>query len=99
MEAKFQQSRVRSAALFAIAYFGVMSTKEHKHRANLHELRFWSQVQGELIRFCHAWCRGDEQSRLYDLAIDLDRIVKMTPEDPLISPHQAASRLVYQLFS
>jgi hypothetical protein len=76
-----------------------MSTKEHKHRANVHDLRFWSQVQGELIRFCHDWCRGSEQRQLYDLAIDLDRIVEMTPEDSrLVSPHQVGSQLVYQLF-
>jgi hypothetical protein len=58
-----------------------IQAKEHKHRANVHDLRFWSQVQGELIQFCHDWWRGSEQRQLYDLAIDLDRIVEMTPEE------------------
>jgi hypothetical protein len=76
-----------------------MSTHEHYYKANAHDLRFWSRVQDELIQFCRAWCTGSEKRQLYDIAIDLDRIVEMAPEDSrLMSPHQVASQLVYRLF-
>jgi hypothetical protein len=76
-----------------------MSTQEHYYKANAHDLRFWSRVQDELIQFCHDWCTGSEKCELYDIAIDLDRIVEMAPKDSrLRSPHQVASQLVYQLF-
>jgi len=42
---------------------------------------------------------GSEKCELYDIAIDLDRIVEMAPADSrLMSPHQVASQLVYRLF-
>lgn len=76
-----------------------MDTTAHKHKANAHDLRFWSQVQQELIHFCLEWCSGDERRELYELATDLDRIVEMAPEGSrLMSPHQVASQLIYQLF-
>jgi hypothetical protein len=63
-----------------------MGTIEYKDKANAHDLRFWSQVQQEL-------------SELYDLAIDLDQIIEMAPEGSrLMSPHQVASQIIYQLF-
>ncbi len=52
-----------------------MSTQEHYCKANAHDLRFWSRVQDELIQFCHDWCTN-EKRELYDVAIDLDRIVE-----------------------
>jgi hypothetical protein len=76
-----------------------MDTIAHKHKANAHDLRFWSQVQQELIQFCLEWCSGNERRELYELATDLDRIVEMAPEGSrLMSPHQVASQLIYQLF-
>jgi hypothetical protein len=76
-----------------------MSTQEHYYKANAHDLRFWSLVQNELIKFCPDRCTGSEKSELRDLAIDLDRIVEMAPEDShLMSPHQVASQIVYHLF-
>jgi len=42
---------------------------------------------------------GSEKCELYDVAIDLDRIVEMAPEDShLMSPQQVASQIVYHLF-
>jgi hypothetical protein len=76
-----------------------VSTQEHYYKANTHDLRFWALVQKELIKFRPDRCTGGEKRELHDLAIDLDRIVEMAPEDShLMSPHQVASQIVYQLF-